>query len=123
MRLTPGLILFAVFFIVAGGLAFVFSAPYLRIIPPFLPWHSELLWISGAAEICGGGGLLLPRTRRAAGYGLAVLLIAVFPANVYMAVVHVPFPGLMGERWVQWLRLPLQIPLIWWALRYTRSGR
>jgi uncharacterized membrane protein len=122
MRLTPGLTLFAIFFIVAGVLHFLFSAPCMRIIPPFLPWHLELLWISGAAEICGGLGLLLPQTRRAAGYGLALLLIAVFPANVYMAIAHLPFPGLMGERWVQWLRLPLQIPLIWWALRYTRAN-
>ena len=122
MRLTPGVTLLAGFFIVAGMLHFVFPAPYLLIIPPILPWHPALLWISGAAEICGGVGLLLPRTRRAAGYGLALLLIVVFPANVYMAMAHVQFPGLMGERWVQWLRLPLQIPLIWWALRYTRSN-
>ena len=97
MRLTPGLVLLAVFFIVAGALHFLFPAPYLRIIPPILPWHSELLWISGAAEVCGGLALLLPQTRRAAGYGLALLLIAVFPANVYMAIVHVPVSGSDGR--------------------------
>src|SRR5271163_4242668 len=111
MRLTPGLALLAVFFTVAGVLHFLFPEPYLRIIPPILPWHPALLRISGAAEVCGGVGLLLPRTRRAAGYGLALLLIAVFPANVYMAIAHVPFPGLAGESWVQWLRVPLQIPI------------
>jgi uncharacterized membrane protein len=48
------------------------------------------------------------------------LLGAVFPANIYMAVAHVSFPGLMGESWVQWLRLPLQIPLVLWAWYYTK---
>lgn len=76
--------------------------------------------ISGAAEILGGAGLLIPVLRRAAAYGLALLLVAVFPANVYMAVAHVQFPGWAGQSWVQWLRLPLQAPLILWAWRYTR---
>jgi uncharacterized membrane protein len=55
--------------------------------------------------------------------GLAVLLVAVFPANIYMAAAQVPFPGAMGKSWVQWLRLPLQIPLIVWATYYTKSRR
>jgi uncharacterized membrane protein len=105
----------------AGLQHFFFPAPYLRIIPPFLPWPKLLLWVSGAAEIAGGVGLLVARFRRAAAYGLALLLVAVFPANIYMAVAHLPFPGLLGESWVQWLRLPLQIPLILWALRYTKK--
>jgi uncharacterized membrane protein len=54
---------------------------------------------------------------------LTLLLIAVFPANVYMAVAHVAFPGLMGKAWVQWARLPLQLPLIAWALYYARSPK
>jgi uncharacterized membrane protein len=121
VRYFLGRILFALFFMVAGILHFAFPAPYLRIIPPFLPWPRALLWISGAAEMAGGAGLLLPRFRRAAAYGLALLLVAVFPANIYMAAAHVAFPGLMGKAWVQWLRLPLQIPLIAWALHYTRK--
>jgi len=82
-----------------------------------------LVQISGGAEILGGLGLLLRRFRRLAAYGLASLLVAVFPANIYMAVAHVPFPGVMGESWMQWLRLPLQIPLIVWALHYAKSPR
>jgi uncharacterized membrane protein len=89
--------------------------------PPFLPWPKVLVEISGVAEIAGGIGLLLPKFRRAAAYGLVALLIAVFPANVYIAVAHVPFSGLMGASWAQWLRLPLQIPLILWALYYARK--
>jgi len=52
---------------------------------------------------------------------LVLLLLAVFPANIYMAVIHVQFPGLLGKSWAQWLRLALQIPLIWWALQYTKG--
>ena len=82
-----------------------------------------MVQVSGGAEILGGLGLLLQRFRRAAGYGLALLLVAVFPANIYMAVAHVPFPGLMGESWVQWLRLPLRISLFVWAMYYAKSPR
>jgi uncharacterized membrane protein len=119
-RFYAGLVSCAVLFIVAGVLHFLFPGLYLRIIPPFFPWPRILLRISGAAEIAGGLGLLLARFRRAAAYGLVLLLVAVFPANIYMAVAHVSFPGLMGESWVQWLRLPLQIPLVLWAWYYTK---
>lgn len=110
------------FFMVAGSLHFLFPAPYWQMMPPFLPWPRTLVSISGAAEIAGGVGLLWLSCRRAAAYGLVLLLIAVFPANIYMAVAHVPFSGLLGQSWFQWLRLPLQIPLILWAWRYTRTN-
>jgi len=116
-----GRFLLAVFFIVAGLLHFIFPYTYIRMVPPFLPWPGTLVWLSGAAEIIGGTGLLLPPWRRPAAWGLVLLLIAVFPANIYMAVAHVPFSGLLGKSWAQWLRLPLQIPLIYWAWRYTRD--
>ncbi|GAC1435862.1 MAG: hypothetical protein NVS1B11_17060 [Terriglobales bacterium] len=79
-----------------------------------------LVWVSGAAEIAGGIGLLVPRWRRPAACGLVALLVAVFPANIYMAMAHIAFPGWLGEPWVQWMRVPLQLPLIWWAFRYTK---
>jgi uncharacterized membrane protein len=87
-------------------------------VPGYLPAHRELVLISGAAEIAGGAGLLIPRTRRYAALGLAVLLFAVFPANIWMAQHHDRF-GV--PPWLLWIRLPLQIPLIYWALRYTRK--
>ena len=118
-----GLGLFASIFLVSGFLHFFYPAPYVRIMPPTLPWPLTLVRISGGAEILGGAGLFLRRFRRAAAYGLTLLLIAVFPANVYMAVAHVAFPGLMGKAWVQWARLPLQLPLIAWALYYARSPK
>jgi uncharacterized membrane protein len=111
----------SIFFMVAGTLHFLFPQPYLRIMPAFLPWPRALVAISGAGEIVGGAGLLLKAFRRTAAYGLTFLLVTVFPANVYMAVAHVPFPGLLGESWVQWLRLPLQVPLILWAWYYTKD--
>jgi len=79
-----------------------------------------LIYISGAAEIFGGLGLLTPSMHRAAAWGLVALLIAVMPANIYMATAHISFPGIMGQSWAQWARLPLQIPLIYWAWLYTR---
>lgn len=110
-----------VFFILAGAMHFVVPELYVRIVPPLLPSPRLLIIISGVAEIAGGVGLFLPRTRRAAAWGLVLLLIAVFPANVYAAVAHVALPGPYGRSWVQWLRLPLQIPLLIWTWRYTRA--
>ncbi len=115
--------LLAVLFIVAGILHFVIPQVYLKIMPPYLPWHSALLSISGAAEILGGLGLLAPMliVRHAAAWGLVALLVSVLPANIYMATEHLPLPGIMGQSWAQWLRIPLQIPLIYWAWSYTRG--
>ena len=116
-----GRLLLAVFFIVAGLLHFIFPQPYIRMVPPLLPWPAAIVWLSGVAEMMGGVGLLLPEWRRPAAWGLVLLLIAVFPANIYMAVAHVPYAGLLGKSLAQWLRLPLQIPLIYCAWRYTRD--
>jgi len=115
-----GRILLAVIFLFAGSLHFVAPQVYLRIVPPHLPSPLTLVYISGAAEILGGAGLLFPSTRRAAAWGLVALLVAVLPANIYMATAHLPAPGIMGQSWAQWLRIPLQLPLIYWAFLYTR---
>src|SRR5579859_1464159 len=99
---------------------FVIPDTYVRIVPPGLPAPRLLVELSGVAEILGGLGLLVPFTRRAAAWGLVALLVTVFPANIYMAVYHVPATGILGQSWLRWLRLPLQIPMIWWVLRYTK---
>ena len=117
-----GVFVLAGIFVVSGFLHFFHSEPYIRIIPPFLPWPKMLVWVSGGSELLGGIGLLLVRFRRWAAYWLALLLVAVFPANIYMAVAHVPFPGVLGESWAQWARPPLQIPLIAWALYYAKPS-
>ena len=114
--------LFASIFIASGILHFVTPKPFVQIVPPMFPQPNLLVAVSGGAEILGGIGLLIPRFRRPAGYGLALLLIAVFPANIYMAIAHIPATGLLGNRWLQWLRLPVQLPLIWWAWHYTRRA-
>ena len=93
---------------------FVIPETYAKIVPPYLPAPMTLVYISGACEIAGGVGVFLPKFRQAAGWGLVALLIAVFPANVYMATAHMVHPVLA------WGRLPLQAVLIWWVLRVTR---
>jgi uncharacterized membrane protein len=80
-----------------------------------------MVYISGAAEIAGGFGLLLPRVRRLAAWGLVALLIAVFPANIYMALDHVQITTNPLSPWVLWSRLPLQFLLIWWILSCTKE--
>jgi len=116
-----GRTILAILFIASGSLHFLLPQAYLKIVPPYLPAPFLLVQISGAAEIFGGIGLLVPFTRHVAAWGLVVLLIAVLPANVYMAAAHLRFPGLMGQSWAQWARIPLQVPLIYWAWLYTKG--
>jgi len=111
----------SIFFVTAGAMHFVVPEIYIRIVPPNLPSPALIVLISGIAEIAGGLGLLFPLTRRAAAWGLVIILLAVFPANIYMAAAHLPFAGLFGKSWLQWLRLPLQFPLIYWTYLYTRK--
>jgi uncharacterized membrane protein len=76
----------AIFYIAAGALHFIRFAMYLRIMPPYIPWPAAMVRISGVCEILGGLGLVFGWSRRAAAWGLILLLIAVFPANVFMAM-------------------------------------
>jgi uncharacterized membrane protein len=116
-----GRILLAVLFILSGSLHFIVPRLYLKIVPPILPAPLAIVYISGVAEILGGLGLFMRPTRHAAAWGLVALLIAVWPANIYMATSHLTMPGVMGQSWAQWLRIPLQIPLIYWAWLYTKN--
>jgi uncharacterized membrane protein len=94
-----------------------FTSPdgFVSIVPPFLPEPLLLVYLSGVAEVAGGVGILVPRVRRAAGWGLIALYIAVFPANIHMAVNQVPLGDTPAPAWVLWLRLPLQAVFIAWA--------
>lgn len=83
--------------------------------PPSVPWPAALISISGVAEIAGGLGLLLPRTRKLAAIGLIALLIAVFPANIYAAFHGMQIGGRTVPPWILWGRLPLQVVLIAWV--------
>ena len=80
-----------------------------------------MVYLSGVAEIAGGIGLLLPLVRRAAAWGLVVLLVAVFPANIYMALDRVQVTATPLPAWQLWARLPLQFVLIWWTLWCTKK--
>lgn len=93
---------------------------YRRIVPPSLPRPDVLVAVSGIAEIAGGLGLLVPRLRRPAGWGLIALLVAVFPANLYMARSHDPQVTLGLSLWARLARLPLQLLLILWVERASR---
>ena len=106
-------------YIAAGTLHFVLTRTYTGIMPDYLPAHRELVLISGAAEVAGGLGLMIPQTRRPAAWGLILLLIAVMPANIWMAQHPERYPSI--PLWAIWLRLPLQLPLIWWAWQYTKA--
>jgi uncharacterized membrane protein len=120
MRLLS-LLLLAATFIAAGVLHFVRPLMFARIVPPFLPWPMALVYVSGVAEILGGLGLLIPALRPWAGLGLIALLVAVFPANVYMAVAPERAGFGIAPVWL-WLRLPLQVLLIAWVWWATRPG-
>jgi uncharacterized membrane protein len=113
-----GKCVFASLFLVAGVGHFVSSGFFVRIMPPYLPLQRELVYLSGAFEIGLGLLLFFPRTTRVAAWGLIALLIAIFPANIYMyqhrEMFHVAPLVLL-------LRLPVQAVLILWAWIYTRS--
>jgi len=113
---------FAGFMIWIGIQHFVDPKTFVDIMPPFLAaWALELVYISGVFEILGGLGLLIPKTRRAAGWGVIALLIAVYPANIYMAIENVPFKGEQLSDAVRWGRLPFQFLFIWLAYWTSRD--
>ncbi|MBW3654430.1 MAG: DoxX family protein [Actinobacteria bacterium] len=113
--------LLALAFATAGTLHFVRPKTYEEIMPAYLPAQHELVLASGAAEIAGALMVVFPRTRRLGGLWLAATLVAVFPANVDMALNPERYASLSPA--LLWARLPLQGLLIWWALRATRPPR
>ena len=100
-------------FVLAGFNHFRNPEFYKSIIPPSFPSPAALVAISGVCEIAGGLGLGVPPLRRAAAFGLIALLVAVFPANIYMVVHPEQFPEF--KTWVLWVRLPLQAVFIGWV--------
>lgn len=106
-------------YIAAGINHFRSAGFYYKIMPSYLPYPYPLIYISGLCESGLGILLLFPATRKFAAWGIIALLVAVFPANVQMLVnyIHEHNPQI----WVAVLRLPLQIPLIWWAYSFTKT--
>ena len=103
------------FFVLAGTMHFVVPRTYARIMPPYLPRHGELVYASGVAEAVGGLGLMPRATRRLAGWWLIATLIAIFPANVHMALHPEEFPKVPGGAVALWARLPFQAVFIAWV--------
>ncbi len=111
-------------FVTAGALHFVFPRTYESIMPDYLPAQRELVYASGIAEIVGGLGALDSRTRRLAGWWLTATLLAIFPANVHMALHSDRYESF--PQWALYARLPLQglfIALVLWATRPPRRAR
>ena len=110
---------------VAVGIShFANPAPYVRIVPDLLPAKELLVYLSGGFEILGGLGLLWERSRKAAAWGLALLYLSVFPANINMAIHEIQLePGGSISPWVMWARLPLQILFIALVLWVGRGAK
>lgn len=110
--------LLGLFFALAGLNHFINPNFYLKIMPPYLPWHLFLVYLSGCFAIVLGIMLLVPRYTRVAAWGLIALLIVVFPANIHMAVNSELYPNIHPV--ALWFRLPLQGVFMAWAYWYTR---
>lgn len=113
-------IVLAVFMVTAGVLHFLAPEPFISIVPGFLPFPAALVYISGVLEIALGVGLMVPRLRTLSAWGLIALFIAVYPANINMALTPVEMGGIPDVWWVHAIRLPLQFVLMAWAYWYTK---
>ncbi len=113
---TLSLWILGALFIGAGCLHLIRPQTFMAIMPPQIPRPEWMVAISGVAEILGGLGLLIPATRPIARWGLVALLVAVFPANIYMALRHIEPAGMHIPAALLWARLPVQPLLIWWVL-------
>jgi uncharacterized membrane protein len=114
-------LVFALFFVGAGINHFLRTGFYLRMMPPYVPFHLSAVYASGVAEIALGLLLLVPQTTVVAAWGIIALLVAVFPANVQMALHPDTFPEFTPA--ALWIRLPLQPLMMAWAFWLTRHDQ
>lgn len=119
-----GLAFVFVWFFVGGIMHFVATDTEASIVPPYIPWPLAAVLVSGVFELLGAVGILIGRIRKAAGIGLFLLTLAVTPAHIYMLQRPELFPVPL---WALWLRLPIQVALLWliawstWRLRPKAS--
>lgn len=111
----------AVLYILAGVNHFLNPETFRKIMPPWLPWHDVLIYVTGVLEMAFGVLLFPLRTRRFAAWGIVFLLIAIFPANIQMALNYVKTNH--HQAWLAVLRLPVQVLLIWWAWWFTQRPK
>lgn len=129
MPLSSFRVILAVSMMVVGMTHFTHASLFVSIMPDYLPFHLELVYLSGVFEVVLGAMLLFERTRILAAWGLIALYLAVFPANINMAL-HPDIQILGRPDWfpqptplMAWLRLPFQAGFIYWAYRYSRPAR
>ena len=116
-QITISLVLMSALYLYSGIQHFRNPKFFLKLMPPYVPKHQLMVDISGVAEIVLAIGLLFSATQSWAAWGVIALLIAVFPANIYMATATDKFRKV--SPWIKWGRLPLQGVLIWWAYQYV----
>ena len=122
-RRRAGLAFVFLWFFIGGIAHFALTDTEMRIVPPWLAWPRAAVLVSGVFELLGAAGLLWPPTRRAAGWGLIALTLAVTPAHFYMLQQPELFPSV--PFWALIARLPLQVALlalIWWSTAPERRG-
>ncbi len=110
--------LFAGLFLFTGTMHFIKPDVFIRIMPDYIPFHNAMVFWSGVAEVAGGIGYLFPEMRFFAAWGLIILLLAVFPANIDMFLKARKRRGFDLFTWITLLRLPIQPVLIWWVFCY-----
>jgi uncharacterized membrane protein len=128
LKPSPGRSVLAGIMMTMGVLHFTHGETFASIMPDYLPWHMPLVYLSGVLEFGLGVGLLLEPTRPLAAWGLIALYVAVYPANIHMALhPDLSIAGLPAD-WPKppalalWLRLPLQFAFIWWAAQYRKPA-
>ena len=102
----------ALFFFVAGIMHFVQVDVFAAIVPPLLPFPKLIVWVTGLMEFVFAAGLVMSKYRKASGFWLAPYLLAVLPANIYMAMYNIPLGETVASPAVLWVRVALQFPLI-----------
>ncbi len=118
IRFVMRLIL-AAFYLAAGVLHLKSPAGFISIVPSFVAWPAETVWLTGVCEIAGAIGLMVPKLQKAAGIGLALYAICVFPANINHALNHIDVGALPNSWWYHGPRFVLQPVLVWWAMFCT----
>ena len=109
-------------YVAVGVTHFVMPEFFLKIMPPYLPYHLELIYLSGVFEILLGALLMIRKTQKLAAWGLIALLIAVYPANIYLAFNETPQKALEISPFVaSWIRLPMQFVLLGIAYWHSKT--
>ncbi|MBD1371434.1 DoxX family protein [Hazenella sp. IB182357] len=117
-----GLVLFSFFFFLAGVFHFIEVQGFANMIPDFIPFRVELVYMTGIIEFILAVFLLIPKTRETTGMITAIYLILIFPANIYAAVKGIPAPGQEeANQTLLWVRLLFQPLMIWWVWAVSKS--